>query len=129
MKASYKAALLSAFVFPGVGHFYFKKYWRGLLIMVVALSDLVFMVWSATSSALNLIDSAIDRMQGGATGFHEISNVIGSKALTAAAYYDAVFWCMVFVWIFAIIDAYRIGKQRESQDKDNSPIIIPDHPI
>lgn len=125
MKAAYKAALLSAFVFPGVGHFYFKKYWRGLLIMIVALSDLVFMVWSASAAALNLIDSAIDRMQSGTTGFHEISNTIGSRALTAAAYYDAVFWLMVCVWIFAIIDAYRIGKQRESRDKDNSQIILP----
>ena len=93
--------------------------------MIVALSDLAFMVWSASASALNLIDSAIDRMQSGATGVNEISNMIGSRALTAAAYYDAVFWCMVVIWIFAVIDAYRIGRQREAQDKDNSQIIIP----
>jgi TM2 domain-containing membrane protein YozV len=53
MKVSYKAALLSAFVFPGVGHFYLKKYWRGGVIMFIVLSGLGFMVWSATAAALN----------------------------------------------------------------------------
>jgi len=32
--------------------------------------------------------------------------------LTTGPYHDAVFYVIVCFWIFAIIDAYRIGKQK-----------------
>lgn len=120
MKVSYKAALLSTFVFPGAGHFYLKKYWRGLVIMFIALSGFGFMVWSATAAAFNRLDSVMVKMQGGTNSLQEISDIVGSKTLTATPYYDAVFYFMVCLWIFAVIDAYKIGKQREFQDKEKS---------
>jgi hypothetical protein len=120
MKVSHKAALLSTFVFPGVGHLYLKKYWRGLAIMLIFLSGLGFMVWSATSSAFNRIESVMVKIQEGATSLQKISDIIGSKTLTTTPYYDAVFYVMVCVWIFTIIDAYKIGKKRESPDKKTS---------
>jgi TM2 domain-containing membrane protein YozV len=120
MKVSYKAALLSTFVFPGVGHFYLKKYLRGLVIMFIVLSGLGFMVWSATASAFNRLDSVMVKMQGGATSLQEISDIVGSKTLTITPYYDTVFYFIVCFWIFAIIDAYKIGKKREFQNKETS---------
>ena len=48
MKISYKAALLSAFVFPGVGQFYLKRHWRGLFIMLFVFTGLGYMIRSAT---------------------------------------------------------------------------------
>jgi TM2 domain-containing membrane protein YozV len=120
MKVSYKAALLSTFVFPGVGHLYLKKYWRGLGIMFIVLSGLGFMVWSATTSAFNRLDSVMVKMQGGTTSLQEISDIVGSKMLSTTPYYDAVFYFIVCFWIFAIIDAYKIGKQREFQDTGTS---------
>ena len=120
MKASYKAALLSAFIFPGVGHFYLKKYWRGLAIMFIALSGLGFMVWSVAAPAFNHLDSFMLKMQGGNTSLQEISDVVGLTTLTTAPYYDAVFYIIVCLWIFAVIDAYKIGKQSEFQEKEAS---------
>jgi TM2 domain-containing membrane protein YozV len=120
MKVSHKAALLSAFVFPGVGHFYLKKYWRGLVIMFLVLSGSGFIVWSATASAFNRLDSVMAKIQGGTTNLKEISDIVGSKTLTTTPYYDAVFYVMICVWIFTIIDAYKIGKKREFQDKKTS---------
>jgi hypothetical protein len=122
MKVSYKAALLSAFVFPGVGHLYLKKYWRGGVIMFIVLSGLGFMVWSATAVALHRIDSVMIKMQAGATGLQEISDIIGSNTLTTTPYLDSVFYFVVCCWIFATLDAYKIGKRRESQDKEASII-------
>jgi TM2 domain-containing membrane protein YozV len=115
MKASYKAALLSAFVFPGVGHFYLKKYWRGLAIMFIALSGLGFMIWSATASALSRLDSVMVKMQGGTSSLQEISDIVGSKTLTTNPYDEAVFYFIVCFWIFAIIDAYKIGRNRTTR--------------
>jgi TM2 domain-containing membrane protein YozV len=122
MKASYKAALLSTFVFPGVGHLYLKRYWRGLVIMVFVFTGLGYMIWSATVAALNLLDDAMVKMQGGTTNLQELSNIVGSKILTTDPYHDAVFYVIVCFWIFAIIDAYRIGKQREIQDEETSQL-------
>jgi TM2 domain. len=122
MKASYKAALLSTFVFPGVGHLYLKRYWRGLVIMFFVFTGLGYMIWSATVAALNLLDDAMVKMQGGTTNLQELSNIVGSKILTTDPYHDAVFYVIVCLWIFAIIDAYRIGKQREIQDEETSQL-------
>jgi TM2 domain-containing membrane protein YozV len=112
MKVSYKAALLSTFVFPGVGHFYLKKYWRGLVIMFIVLSGLGFMVWSSTASVFNRLDSVMVKMQGGTTSLQEILDIVRSKTLPTTPYYDVVFYFIICFWIFAIIDAYKIGKQR-----------------
>jgi TM2 domain-containing membrane protein YozV len=122
MKVSYKAALLSTFVFPGVGQLYLKRYWRGLVIMVFVFTGLGYMIWSATVSALNRLDDVMVKMQGGTTNMQEISDIVGSKMLTTGPYHDAVFYVIVCFWIFAIIDAYRIGKQTEFQDKETSQL-------
>jgi TM2 domain-containing membrane protein YozV len=120
MKVSYKAALLSTFVFPGVGQFYLKRYWRGLVIMFLSCTGLGYMIWSATISALNRLDDVMVKVQGGTTNLQELSDIVGSKMLTTDPYHDAVFYVIVCLWIFAIIDAYRIGKQREFQDEETS---------
>jgi TM2 domain-containing membrane protein YozV len=117
MKVSYKAALLSTFVFPGVGQLYLKRYWRGLVIMFFVFTGLGYMIWSATVAALNVLDDAMVKMQGGTTNLQELSDIVGSKMLTTDPYHDAVFYVIICFWIFAIIDAYRIGKQREFQDE------------
>jgi TM2 domain-containing membrane protein YozV len=122
MKVSYKAALLSTFVFPGVGQLYLKRYWRGLVIMFFVLTGLGYMIWSTTVSALNRLDDAMVKVQGGTTNLQELSDIVGSKMLTTDPYQDAVFYVIFCVWIFAIIDAYRIGKQREFQDEETSQL-------
>lgn len=88
--------------------------------MFIVLIGLGFMVWSATASALNRLDSVMVKMQGGTTNMQEISDIVGSKILPTTSYYDAVFYLIVCFWIFAIIDAYKIGKKRELQDKGTS---------
>jgi TM2 domain-containing membrane protein YozV len=122
MKVSYKAALLSTFVFPGVGQLYLKRYWRGLVIMFFVFTGLGYLIWSATVSALNRLDDVMVKVQGGTTNLQELSGIVGSKMITTDPYHDAVFYVIVCFWIFAIIDAYRIGKQREFQDEKTSPL-------
>ena len=117
MKISYKAALLSTFVFPGVGQLYLKKYLRGLVIMFLSCIGLSYIIWSATGSAINHLDDVMVKMQGGTMNLQELSDIVRSKLLTTDPHNNFVFYFIVCIWIFAIIDAYRIGKQRELQDK------------
>ena len=120
MKVSYKAALLSAFVFPGAGQLYLKRYWMGLVIMLFAFIGLVYMIWSAALSALNRLDDVLVKTRGGATNLQELSDIAGSKMSTTYPYYDVVFYIIICLWIFAIIDAYRIGNQRKIQNEETS---------
>jgi TM2 domain-containing membrane protein YozV len=121
MNISYKAALLSTFVFPGVGQIYLKRHWRGLVIMFFAFTGLGYLIWSATVSALNRLDDAMVKVQGGTTNLQqEISDIVGSNMLTTNLYTDAVFYVVVCIWIFAVIDAYRIGKKIELHDEETS---------
>ena len=122
MKVSYKAALLSALVFPGVGQLYLKKYWRGLVIMFLSCTGLGYMTWSATVSALNRLDDVIVMMKGDTMNLQELSGIVGSKTLATDSYHVAVFYFIVCLWIFAIVDAYRIGRQREFQDQETSKL-------
>jgi TM2 domain-containing membrane protein YozV len=115
MKVSYKAVLLSTFVFPGVGQIYLKRYWRGLIIIFFVLTGLIYIIWSVTVSALNYLDDAVVKMQGGGTNLKGLSDIVGSKMVNTNSYYDAVFYIIICIWIFAIIDAYRIGKQKEDK--------------
>jgi hypothetical protein len=113
VKASSKAALLSAFVFPGAGHLCLKVYGRGLIIMLISFAGLGYLIWAAASSALSHLDEVMVKMQGGAVNMQDISGIVGSNMSVTDPYQRAVFYFMVCFWIFAIIDAYIIGKQRD----------------
>ena len=88
--------------------------------MFFVFTGLGYMIWSATVSALNRLDDIMVKVQGGTTKLQELSDIVGSKMLTTYSYHDVVFYGIVCFWIFAIIDAYRIGKQREFQDEKTS---------
>ncbi len=81
--------------------------------MFFVFTGLGYIIWSTTVAALNRLDDVMVKVQGGTTNLQELSDIVGSKMLTTGPYHDAVFYGIVCFWIFAIIDAYRIGKQRE----------------
>ncbi|MDQ5987438.1 MAG: hypothetical protein CSYNP_03178 [Syntrophus sp. SKADARSKE-3] len=115
MKVSCKAALLSAFVFPGIGHLYLKRYWRGLVIIFLEFAGMGYLIWWGTVSALHRLEDVMANMQGvNAMNPQELSGLIGVQTLLASIpYYNAVLSFIIFFWAVAVIDAYRIGKQKE----------------
>ena len=89
--------------------------------MFFVFTGLGYMIWSATVSALNRLDDAMVKVRGGTTNLQqEISDIVGSNMLTTNLYTDAVFYIVVCIWIFAVIDAYRIGKKIELHDEETS---------
>ena len=120
MKVSYKAALLSTFVFPGVGHLYLKMYWRGLVILFFACTGLGYMIWSVTVFTLNFLDDTMMKVHGGNVNPQALSGIMGSKIVNTDPYNETVFYVIVCIWIFSIIDAYRIGRQKEVERWPNT---------
>ncbi|GIU23562.1 hypothetical protein L2719_05255 [Shewanella schlegeliana] len=109
MKTSVKAALLSAFVCPGSGHFYLKKHAMGKVLLVTTIASLCFLLWHAYQRAqlisqqilkgeipleLNAIYSAVTQAP------------VGNEAL----YINIATIGFIAAWVIGVIDSYRLGK-------------------
>jgi len=90
--------------------------------MLFVFTGLGYMIRSAIVDALSVLDDTVVKLQNGADSLQELSNIAGSKILTTDPYHDAVFYLIICFWIFAVIDAYIIGKEKESPDKEVSPL-------
>ena len=86
--------------------------------MILFLAGLGYMIWFIMVSALNRLDETLAMMKGDITKMPNLPDIVGSKILFAGLYQDVVFYVLICLWIFAVIDAYRIGRQRELQDKE-----------
>ena len=110
MKASSKAALLSALVFPGVGQMYLKRYLRGLIPMGIVLTGLGVLITRATLRALEVLDKI--QATGGAMDMNVASNLAVASAASSDPYSSFIVLVIFCCWLFSIIDAYMLGKDR-----------------
>jgi TM2 domain-containing membrane protein YozV len=107
-----KAACLSAFVFPGSGHFFLKCHLRGILFATIAAIGLFLIMQSAFAIAWDIaqdiehgkipfnISSIRSVVQKAMTIYNEPSLMMAKSAIIAS-------------WSVSTIDAYRVGKKRE----------------
>jgi len=115
MKRSTKAALLSGLIFPGIGHLVLKRYLRGSILMLSALTAFSVIVTIAFERALTIVDKisvgdipidevaiaeAVSNSSGGASGFAENAALVVLGAC----------------WLFGIIDSYRLGVAQQEQE-------------
>ena len=109
MNKAIKAALLSALVFPGTGQFYLKRYWRGLLIMLLNIGGMITIILRATFAALDKLPV----IQGNGTAFdiNAISSLAEASSANIVTDNTTILVLLVACWLFAVVDAYRIGKR------------------
>jgi hypothetical protein len=112
MKNSMKGALLSGLVFPGLGQIALKHYWRGFTLVLAVMAGLYIMIVTAVQQAYAILDTI--EAEGGMPD----SDTISQAAAQAVAASDSPMITVVSVliivcWIVGIIDAYRIGKQKD----------------
>ena len=116
MKKATKAALLSAFVFPGAGHLHLKKYIRGVLFAISSFAAIYYLVLTIIETALQIVGkiqngdiqpdiSAISQLLLERSGGNE------SELLNIAT---AV---LIVCWIISVIDSYRIGRKQDKNIK------------
>ncbi|AQS40345.1 hypothetical protein Sps_05276 [Shewanella psychrophila] len=108
MKKAITAALISAFVCPGTGHFYLKKYNIGTLISAVSLSGLAYLLYQAVERAQEISDQILS----GAVplDFNLIYQMVTEQPSGAKALYVSIAtWVFIIGWLVGVIDAYRLG--------------------
>lgn len=106
MNRSVKAALISALVFPGAGHFYLKRGARACLFLVPTLASVVVFLNDAMEQATEIAG----QIMAGTMSADPVAMAArleqqgGSTLATVAA------TVMIVCWIGATVDAYLLGR-------------------
>lgn len=117
MTKSKKAALLSALVFPGLGHLFLKKYAAAAGLAGSAFFALYWLVSKMVETTLQISE----KIQSGEVQLDaaSITELVSKQAAGAEAQsLDMATMVIVIVWLVAIADSYRLGRQQDKRDFD-----------
>jgi hypothetical protein len=118
MKNSMKGALLSGLVFPGLGQIALKHYWRGGALILAVMAGLYIMIATAIQQAYAILDTI--EAEGGMPDSDTISQAAAQAvAASNSPMITAVSVLIMVCWIVGIIDAYRIGKQKDLEGQSS----------
>lgn len=110
MSQAVKAALLSGFIFPGVGQISISHKKRGWLIIATHLVFLSLIIQEVLLKANNVI--AEMQKSGSAMDIESISNATsGMVSFSDNSYLNILLILFLFGWFVSILDAYRLGKK------------------
>lgn len=101
-------------IFPGVGHFYLKKYVLGLLLSIGAATATYFIVSSAVQTALEVVV----KIEGGSIPL-EVGTIteLVSQQSHASEYSTNIAMIALFTfWIIGMLDSFRVGHMLEKVD-------------
>ena len=113
MKKSTQAALLSALVFPGVGHLFLKKYISGLVLFGVSGAGLWYLLTKAVEKTLFIVE----KIQVGDVppDVAAILDLVAKQSTASEAQIANLATAVLAVcWLISILDSYRVGL---GQDK------------
>lgn len=111
MKKSTKAALLSAFVFPGAGHIYLKKYVAGILLAGVSFAAVYYVIAKTVEMAVEISE----KIQSGDVPLDvgAITDLVSQQSGGAdAKMLNIATTALVICWLIGIVDSYRAGRVR-----------------
>ena len=114
MKKSTKAILLSAFVFPGAGHFFLKKVLSGAVLAGASFAGIYYLILDATEKAFNFTEQLqYGDIQPDIRAITELLShqTTGSEAQLLHIATTALIIC----WLIGIIDSYRVGRISDRQ--------------
>ncbi len=107
MKASTKAALLSALLFPGAGHLYLKNPRVGILLLVTSLVAIGYLLFRLIGAALEVNEMIL---------LGEVMADTGSVVEALSSQTGADQWLRIATllitacYLIGIIDSYRLGR-------------------
>jgi TM2 domain-containing membrane protein YozV len=117
MKKSTKAALLSAFVFPGAGHIYLKKYLPGVALIGASLVAGYYLITKSVEVALQIAEKIQSgEVQLDATAITELvsKQITGTETQLINIATPTIIIC----WVIGIIDSYRVGRMRDKNEQN-----------
>ena len=111
-----KAVLLSAFVFPGAGHFFLKKYIPGAVLAGAAFAALYLVITGIVERALQISEQIQSgEIQLDAAAIAELVSKQSTGAQTQLP--DIAAAVLVVVWLIGIVDSFRVGRAQDERAK------------
>ncbi len=121
MNNSLKGAFWSGLIFPGLGQVVLKHYKRGAVIMLMVLIGISVVVVKAVHSALAILENI--ELESGAISMSTISNAANQAPTTSGSLtINLVLLLTILCWIFGVVDAYRIGKEKDIEEGSILPV-------
>ncbi|MFW2367790.1 MAG: hypothetical protein ACN4GW_15340 [Desulforhopalus sp.] len=109
MSNAIKAVLLSAFVFPGSGHFFLKKHFTGCLLSVPALASLYLIVSNIVERTLQVSEKIQNgEIQPDVALITEL--IMQQPAGTDVQLLNIGGAVLMVSWLIGVVDSYRIGR-------------------
>jgi TM2 domain-containing membrane protein YozV len=115
MNNALKGALLSGLGFPGLGQIVLKFYKRGVALMFVVLGCLLVIALEAIQKAFIIVEKITS---GGAVDMSRITEAATQGAATSESLITKLaFFLIIVFWNIGVIDAYRIGKKKDIEQR------------
>lgn len=102
------AGMLSAFVYPGAGHFLLKRPWRGAFFAVMFTVGFVALIVVALAPQVHNLKVALDDASGIGAGAGEQFHTISIKGLALSFVMALVFY------LAALFDARHLARKQLS---------------
>jgi len=110
-----KAVFLSAFVFPGLGHLFLKKYISAAILASASFVALYYMI----SNAIQLSMQIVDKIQSGAVSLDAmtVTELVSMQSMGEDSQsLDIAVYVLIVCWLISIVDSYRLGRLQNSSD-------------
>ena len=109
MKKSTKAALLSAFVLPGAGHIFLKKYIPGVALVCGSLGGIYYLTSKTVEKGLRIAETI--RSGDVQLDVAAITELVSKQATgTEAQLINIATAILIISWLIGIVDSYRVGR-------------------
>ena len=119
MKEAHKSALISAFIYPGVGHLYLGKRILGCVLVAIATWALFIVAGNIMTRAMAITDKIISgQIAPDMAVIRQLLLQPQSDAL--AQQLSTATTVLIIVWIIGIIDSCRLGGAKDIQEQNNS---------
>ncbi len=109
MNKAYKATLLSALIFPGLGHLMLKKHPQAIFFLGTTSYACYLLLASAIAVALQIVSQV---ESGKLLKITDILHFLADKA--SSGYSAEIQYAMLWVllsWLVATLDTYRLDRQ------------------
>ncbi len=115
MNRSLKAALFSALLFPGSGHFLLRKHVRGALLAGISIVCLYLLVATAVEIAQQVSDEILSGQMplDSARITEEVSR---RTAETGSLGASLPTYLLLACWVAGIVDSWRVGRLQDKSD-------------
>ncbi|MFC3115635.1 hypothetical protein [Cellvibrio fontiphilus] len=129
MSHAKRAAIASAFIFPGAGLFLLGQRLRGCIFAVPSALIIGLLFINLLQVAIQLSNELDERAKRGDFAL-DIPYLWQSlhNAVFASPYWEQGKWLLLAAWLFSITSSYAVGKKRDLEQAQTTATAAPESP-